>query len=273
MLQIGDCTYVETAFRGSNDSFVVTPEGIVMIDTPQRPTDAAIWIQEINKHGEVRYLINTEPHPDHYATNSLFPGVVIAHQDSAKAMKARPLDQVIDRVREMDTEGWKQIKKCGIRLPSITFTQVMEVLLGGYTFRLINLPGHTESETAVFLVEERVLFTGDNVVYQTKNFLTQAVPDKWLNSLKIIGDLDVNIIVPGHGDKVCDKSYLNQQASIISGWIDIVKTSIKKGWTKEEALARISCPDPYPMPKGREAMANEVDKMNINRLYSLYATG
>jgi len=31
-----------------------------MIDTPQLPTDAIRWRDEIAKHGSVRYLINTD---------------------------------------------------------------------------------------------------------------------------------------------------------------------------------------------------------------------
>jgi cyclase len=36
-----------------------------MIDTPMKPTDAVKWRDEAGKKGKIRYLINTEEHPDH----------------------------------------------------------------------------------------------------------------------------------------------------------------------------------------------------------------
>ena len=66
MQQITDNVFAETGFRGCNPSFVVTSEGVVMIDTPQMPVDAVKWHDEIARHGPVRYLINTEPHGDHF---------------------------------------------------------------------------------------------------------------------------------------------------------------------------------------------------------------
>ena len=61
MQKITDNVYVETEYRGCNPGFVVTKEGVVMINTPMIPTDATRWCDEIAKYGPVRYLINTDP--------------------------------------------------------------------------------------------------------------------------------------------------------------------------------------------------------------------
>ena len=72
MQQISDNVFVEIEKRGEYDSmpgcncgFVVTSEGIVMIDTPSRPGQAVKWREEIARRGELRYIINTEYHIDH----------------------------------------------------------------------------------------------------------------------------------------------------------------------------------------------------------------
>ncbi len=57
-----------------------------------------------------------------------------------------------------------------IKLPTITFDQSMRLYVGNHTFELIHLPGHTASETAVFIPEERTVFTGDNIFNQTQAF-------------------------------------------------------------------------------------------------------
>ena len=55
MKQITDNVYVETDFPGCNPTFITTKEGIVMIDTPMRPTDALKWRLNISEKGNVRY--------------------------------------------------------------------------------------------------------------------------------------------------------------------------------------------------------------------------
>ncbi|HZW00334.1 MAG TPA: MBL fold metallo-hydrolase, partial [Candidatus Deferrimicrobium sp.] len=61
------CT--NTRLRGCNPSYVVTSDGVVVIDTPQLPTKAVAMRQEAESHGPIRYLINTEQHVDHIFGN------------------------------------------------------------------------------------------------------------------------------------------------------------------------------------------------------------
>jgi cyclase len=133
----------------------------------------------------------------------------------------------------------------------------------------MHLPGHTASETAVYIPEERVVFTGDNIFYKTQTFMQAALPEEWLKSLEKIGELDVDWIVPGHG-QVCNKDYLPEQAAFIQDWLGAIKDAISKGVTKEEAYQTISFIDRYPMDTGLEAMGEMVQHMNIDRLYELY---
>lgn len=76
------------------------------------------------------------------------------------------------------------------------------------------MPGHTPPQTSVYLPQEGVVFTGDNVFHHCKTFLQEANPWEWLESLRQIEALDVKVIVPGHGEP-CDKSYLREQAEIV----------------------------------------------------------
>ena len=271
MQQVSANVYVETAFRGCNPGFVTTKEGIVMIDSPQNPSDAMKWREQMKGKGEVRYLINTEPHGDHVTENFFFPGTVIAHQGTRDALATSfDLNMVMERMKVIDPEGLPLMEGYSLKKPSITFSERLFLYLGEHTFEAIHLQGHTASEVAVHIPEERVVFTGDNIFYKVQAFLHQGYPEEWLESLKKIGELDVDVIVPGHGE-VCDKSYLSEQASFIEEWVEAVRQAIKQGLSKEEAQAKISFLDRYPMGMGLEAMGPEVQKMNVERLYDLLA--
>jgi len=268
MKQITSCVYVETGYMGCNPGVVATSDGIVMIDTPQRPTDALKYRSEIEKLGKVRYLINTEPHTDHYTGNSFFSTVCVSHQGTREAMEEASLEEVKERIKLIDPDYAPNLDSYHIHLPSITFKKSLKLYVGNHQLELIHLPGHTASETAVFVPQERVVFTGDNLFYKLQSYLHEALPNEWLESLEKLKQLDVDIYVPGHGEP-CSQAYLDEQASFIRDWVSAIKEAVSKGWSMEEAQERISFLDRYPMSAGREEFGPELQGMNVARLYEL----
>lgn len=268
MPQITANVWVETGRRGCNYGFVTTGEGVVMIDTPYKPSDALLWREEIAPRGPVRYILNTEAHGDHVTGNAFFPGTVVAHQGIREAMLPMSLEQLRERIQQIDPPGLPLLEGYRFKLPAITFHQGLSLYLGDQAFHLLHLPGHTPSETGVYIPQERVVFTGDNVFCRVQSFLHEALPDQWLQSLDRIGQLDVEAIVPGHG-QVCTKDYLQEQAAFIREWVAAVQGAIGRGWSKEQALEGISFLSRYPMDVGLEAMGPEVQRWNVSRLYDL----
>ena len=268
MQKITDNVYAETGFRGCNSGFVVTRDGVVMIDTPQIPTDAVKWRDEIAKHGPVRYLINTEPHGDHFTGNYFFEGTVIAHEGVRDAILASSIEQLKERLQQMAPDSLPLMEGYSYRPPTITLSQQLTLYVGNHTFRLINLPGHTPYQIAVYIPEEKVVFTSDNIFYKVQAFLHQALPFEWLESLKRLQELEANVLVPGHGE-LCDRGYIPEMGDFIQAWIDAVKTAIDQGMSLEEAQDKVSLLDRYPMAPGTEAMGQEVQRMNVERLYQL----
>ncbi len=268
MQRITSNVYAETGFRGCNPGFVVTTEGVVMIDTPQMPADAIKWREEIAKHGRVRYLINTEPHGDHFTGNFFFEGTVVAHEGTRQAILEASVEQLKERFKQMEPKSLPLLEGYSYRPPTITLSQRLTLYVGRHTFQLINLPGHTPYQVAVFIPEERVIFTSDNVFGKVQAWLHQALPYEWLDSLKKMQELDFDVLVPGHG-VVSPKSYLTEMGAFIQAWIDAVKAAIKKGMSLEEAQNKVSLLDRYPMQAGSEPMAQMVQQMNIARLYEV----
>ena len=268
MEKITDNVYAETGFRGCNPGFVVTKEGVVMIDTPQMPADAIRWRDEISKHGTVRYLINTEPHGDHFTGNHFFEGTLVAHEGTREAILATPVEPFKERLKQTDPESLPLMEGFSYRPPTITLSQRLTLYLGDHTFRLINLPGHTPFQVAVHIPEERVVFTSDNVFCKVQAWLHQSLPYEWLDSLKQIQQLEADVLVPGHGS-ICDRSYIPEMIAFIQAWIDAVTKAIDQGMSMEEAQDKISLLDRYPMEAGSEPMAEPVQRMNVARLYEV----
>jgi cyclase len=250
----------------------VTGEGVVMIDTPQLPVDAVKWRDEIAKYGPVRYLINTEPHWDHFSGNYFFQGTIVAHEGTRKAIMATSVDQWKPYIKQISAESLQLLGDFSFRAPEITFSEKLTLHLGNHTFQLISLPGHTPYEVAVYIPEEKVVFSSDNVFAGVQTWMQQAVPYQWLDSLKRLQELDFDILVPGHG-RICDKGYLDEMSAFIQDWINAVKQALDAGISIEEAQAKISFLDRYPMESGTEFLASQVQKWNVARLYEVLQKG
>ena len=72
MKQLTANVFVETELRGCNHGIVTTSDGIVMIDSPHKPSDAIRLKADIEGRGRLRYILNTEPHGDHWTGNAYF---------------------------------------------------------------------------------------------------------------------------------------------------------------------------------------------------------
>jgi cyclase len=268
MQKVTDNIYAETGFRGCNPGFVITSDGVVMIDTPQMPVDAVKWRKEIARHGTVRYLINTEPHGDHFTGNHFFEGTVVAHEGTREAILASSIDQLKERLQQMAPENLPLLNGFSYHPPTITLSERLTLYVGNHTFHLINQPGHTPYQVAVYIPEERVVFTSDNIFHKVHPFLHQAVPYEWLDSLDRLSRLEADFLVPGHGS-VCTPSYIPEMKAMIQAWIDAVSEAISKGMTLEDAQDKVSLLDRYPMEAGNEAMGPMLQKMNVARLYEV----
>lgn len=268
MQKISESVYVETGYDGCNVGFVVTSEGIVMIDTPMAPRDAIDWRNRIAGHGRVRYLINTEPHGDHFSGNYFFEGIIIGHEGTREAILGSPVERFRDMLRQISTESEPLEAGFCFRAPEITLSQGLTLHLGAHTFRLINMPGHTPYEVAVYIPEEKTVFTSDNIFHETMPFMQQALPFAWLKSLEALEQLEADYLVPGHGG-VCDRSYLPRMADTIQDWINAVTETMVKGLSVEQAQAELSFADRYPS-EDRERLLG-VQLMNVTRLYEALA--
>ncbi len=278
MERITDNIYVSTSFIGCNPGYVVTSDGIVIIDTPMIPTDAVSMRDEIQRKGSVRFLINTENHVDHNFGNHFFTGLcpTICHEDGVEDIWA-PVGGV-DRytyVENLVNENapqalaWMPAKKAsGINPPSISFKDKMTLRVGDQIFELIHTPGHTKGQLTVYIPKENVVFTGDNIFSGCQTWFFSSYPDAWLKSLEFIKTLDFKHLIPGHGP-VCDKGYIPKQIACIREWVAAVASGIAEGWNKEKCVDKVRVIDHFPAEAGQEQLAASVRKANIERIFDV----
>jgi cyclase len=270
--------FVETGLRGCNPGYVVTSDGIVIVDTPQLPTKAVEMRQVAEAKGEIRYLINTEHHVDHIFGNYFFKGAgtVVNHRGVydnfmvvtpdldpfAYAAEAIPTDDPEGADIFPDRDEYYADPNRG----AIVFDGNLTLSVGGHTFELIHTPGHTPGQLAVHVPEERVVFTGDTIFSECQTWLMTSNIDQWLHALETIKQLDVDHVVPGHGP-VTTKAYLDVQRSNLLDWRAAVASAIAKGWTRDETVERVTFADRYPVDIGQGYMMDHIQNLNAASLY------
>jgi cyclase len=264
MQQITDNVYVESESSVCNTGIVVTSEGVVVIDTPMVPANAKKLATDITDFGPVRYVINTEPHTDHFAGNCYFAGTTVAHEGARERIMAAKVDDVSGMLQWMSPDNLPLDKEFRFRPPEITFTDKLTLYLGNHTFQLVFMPGHTPYSLAVHVPEERIVFTSDNVNLGMPVF-RDSIPDQWLESLKKYEEFDVDKVVPGHGE-VCDKGCFTQMSNLVESWIDVVANAVNRGLNLEQILEEVPKVEMFAqVPK--EGPGVGFLRMNIERIY------
>jgi cyclase len=264
---------VEVERRGSNHGLVTTSDGLVLIDGPHRPSDTLKLKAEIERRGvPLRYILNTEPHGDHWTSNAYFDVPVVAHAGVRERILGTDIAAMLQRVGTFGPDEPKLLEGYRPNAPVITFERELTLHVGNHTFRMVHMPGHTTAQAAIIVEEEGVVFTSDNVFCKVHTWLQEADPAAWLKSLDALRALRAETLVPGHGP-VCDKRYLDEQGAFIEEWLDYVRRAVDKGLAKDDAVASLTAMTArYPMDVEQDGMAPMVMKLNVANLYD-YVTG
>ena len=195
MQQITSNVFVETQVRGCNFGYVTTSDGIVMIDSPQLPSDAIKLNGELQQKGHLRYIINTEPHGDHWTGNAYFDVPVVAHEGVRTRILNTDMEQHKIRVGGYGPGEAHLLENYLANPPVITFKNGMTMHVGDHTFEMIHMPGHTLYQAAILIKEEGVVFTSDNIFHKVHTWLQEANPDLWLVAVESLRRLDEEIFV------------------------------------------------------------------------------
>jgi glyoxylase-like metal-dependent hydrolase (beta-lactamase superfamily II) len=188
----------------SNAAFVVTREGVVVIDALGSPALAKELIAQIRKvtRQPIRYLIVTHYHADHIYGLQEFKklGVTIfAHHSANEYLNS---DLAKKRLEDSRITLFPWIdEETRLVAPSKEFSGPIESLrLGGIEFQAHHVgPAHTPEDLVVWSPQLGTLFAGDLVFRGRIPYVGQADSRQWIKSLDKALAFAPKLIVPGHG--------------------------------------------------------------------------
>lgn len=120
------------------------------------------------------------------------------------------------------------------RLPNRTFRDKKELLLGGVRIVLIEAHGETHDEVMIWLPEEKILFSGDNIYKAFPNLYTirgtsPRPVDDWIKSLDLMRSLEPNVLLPSHTGAIKGKDLVRETLTAYRDGIQWVRDAVVRG--------------------------------------------
>ncbi len=188
----------------SNAGFVVTDDGVLVVDALGAPVLAQELLAEIRRVTDqpVRQVVVTHYHADHIYGLQAFKAAgasVLAHaggrdylvSETARQRLAASREQLAPWIDAATTlvaaDRWLDAPRTTLRLGS---TEVVIDHVG---------PAHTGEDLIVWLPQSRVLFAGDLFFRGRIPFVGQADSRAWIAALERVLALGPKLAIPGHG--------------------------------------------------------------------------
>jgi glyoxylase-like metal-dependent hydrolase (beta-lactamase superfamily II) len=258
--------------RGSegrpNAGFIVTEDGVVVIDALASPRDGQQLVATIHAvtRQPIKWLVLTHHHPDHHFGAIVFRKLgaqVIAHPDRSSLASAGGEDALLaDWVRVVGLDAMRGFEFADV--PDRPVTTADTLRLGGRTV-VISHPGaaHSAGDLTVWLPRERVLFAGDLLVEDGVSMVVDGSSSQLLRALEGIDSLNARTLVPGHGAiPLHSKELVARTRGYILGLRRDMKTAIEQGRPMGRALASLP-----PADQTRPVSLNSRRRRNAVRVY------
>ena len=302
--RLTDRLFALTLDDDDNVVFFVTDDGVLVVDSGASPHQGKQITTEIRKLADkpIEYLVYTHWHPDHIsgAQNIVDTGAIIAHMNTRRNLKSMDIDDLKRRVsgsystkittlekrlKEVTVEkrDEKQIKEelkkiqkqmeedCTnfqLMLPDLVFQEECTIYLGGREVRLLYLgPGHSNGDILVYFPEEKAVHIGDIVFMKPRAPVLDEYgsAENILRILQYLLELDVDVIIPGHGeitDKTGYRKYMEIASIYFRDLLTEIEPLVQAGASLDEVKQRVKMEKHLNLPSAESSL-----KWNIETVY------
>jgi len=232
----------------ANSGWVVFRDYVLVIDA-NYPWGARAILPDLRKttNKPIRLVFDTHYHADHSFGNSEFVdagATIICTQDCvAESREKNPAAWNNDKA-----EGEFSLKQWRLEHPQIGFPDRMVIDDGEHRVELTKVgPGHTRGDAVAYLPKERILFTGDLCLTRPGNNIADkdADPENWVRALDRLSQMNVAMLVPGHGP-LGNHDSIAPQRKYISAMIDGIRAGIRKGQTADQIAQSLDLTGIHP---------------------------
>lgn len=217
----------------NNPAWVVTQEGVVVIDPGSSVQVGRMVVAQIRKTTDkpVTHIFDTHVHGDHWLGNQAIleawpNATLIAHPDMIKQARNGADAFWIKLMSDMTggyTDGTHAV------IPTVEAADGQAFQIGGKTFRIhSSTDAHSKTDLMIEVVEDRILFTADNVLNHQVMNLRDGTFKGVMKATDRALALNAKRYVPGHG-KTGDRKFVEDQKAYFSTLMSEVRRMYGEG--------------------------------------------
>ena len=254
-------------FTSGNTTVIIGERQVFVVDACFLPSAAREDIAQIRQWTDkpVSFLLNTHFHNDHNLGNraymDAFPALtIIAHVETKKDMdmfgpgSASREEKGMAFLRQlMDTGKTKdgrpltpeektevknalahrlpvmeEIKQVKFQSATMTFEHDFSIDIGNREVQIKFLGrGNTAGDAVAYLPKERIAIAGDLVVYPIP-YIYDGYPTEWIQTMQNLGQMDADMIVPGHGPLMHDKAHIFLIRDLLKSAVDQLNAKLRQ---------------------------------------------
>lgn len=217
--------YISQNDSSANSTFLITSQGILVVDTGLNQTEGRKLLQEIRKLSSlpVRYIVNTHYHPDHRGGNN------VVGPDATVIATKFTFEQKAGSATAVPSQS-----------PRIAFDKRLTLFFAGHEVDIyFPGPAHTMGDAVVYFPDEHAVATGDLFLTNSCPAMDQGDMENWISALDSILELPVNAVVPGHFE-LATKDDLLRFRNYLADLRDQVAAMFRSGASLEEVKQKLN---------------------------------
>jgi cyclase len=214
--------YISSNDASANSTFLVSEQGILVVDTGLNAQEGRKLLDEIRKMSSapVRWIVNTHYHPDHRGGNAVLGA------DAVIISTAFTHSQLADSTYRDSVN--ETVGPNGVVL-----------YVGGHEVRIYNPgPAHTRGDLIVYFPDQHSIATGDLFLTNSCPAMDDGDMENWITALDQILALPVEHVVPGHFE-LATKSELQRFRNYLVALRDQVGRMHGQGVPLNQAQAQL----------------------------------
>lgn len=225
-----------------NAGAIILNNFIIVIDTLMYPIQAKRFRErlEMKFNLPVKYLFITHYHADHLFGVAAFKdieifGSTLLIENMKKRKEENWTTEAFNEWKKEEPEIAEMIDEIEIIIPTNGFKTKRVIKDDGLNVKFYHSGGHTGCSSFAYFPEEKVLFSGDLIAAGYWPFISDPTEDfeGWISSFEYMLNLDIEIVIPGHGPLV-EKGYIKEQLIFMKNLKNNVLKAISEGKKPEE---------------------------------------
>ena len=244
-----------------NCVLVETRAGVVIVDSGPslRYGRTLRAIGEQLPTGKIAAIINTHHHPDHFFGNQAFADVEIFGLEGTIQQARAEGDAFSDNMYRL-LGDWMRGTEV---VPPGSNVKPGKMEIGGRTFTVFGLAGHTAADMAILDDKTGTLIAGDLAFHNRAPTTPHADLDLWRQSLDKLAAVRAKAIIPGHGPVERTGASLVQTKA----YLDWLERTLKQAAADGLSMMEVMSLDIPPQFAAMGAMPQEFHR-SVAHLYA-----